>query len=92
LIKGVQPARGIVLIRPFIRRHNPAYIDALEKAGIPVISLYPETFDYFDGYIRRLALLAGVDAGDKLNSFYSELQYIRNAAALINNKLGIYRA
>jgi iron complex transport system substrate-binding protein len=80
----------LVLIRPFIRRHNPAYIDALEKAGIPVISLYPETFDDFDGYIRRLALLAGVDAGDKLNSFHSELQDIRNAAALINNKQSVF--
>jgi iron complex transport system substrate-binding protein len=80
----------LVLIRPFIRRHNPAYIDALEKAGIPVVSLYPETFDDFDGYIRRLALLAGVDGEEKLKTFHSELQNVRNAAANIKSKQYVF--
>ncbi|MDR2445214.1 MAG: ABC transporter substrate-binding protein [Spirochaetaceae bacterium] len=80
----------LVLIRPFIRRHNPTYIDALEKAGIPVVSLYPETFDDFDGYIRQLALLAGVDGEAGLDHFHSELQNIREAAASIKNKRRVF--
>ena len=80
----------LVLIRPFIRRHNPAYIAALEKAGIPVLSLYPETFDDFDDYIRRLALLAGVDGEAELSNFHSELRNIRDAAARIKNKRRVF--
>jgi iron complex transport system substrate-binding protein len=86
----IAAAPDLVLIRPFIRRHNPAYIDALEKAGIPVVSLYPETFDDFDGYIRRLALLAGADGEAELNKFHSELQSIREAAAPIKNKQHVF--
>ena len=80
----------LVLIRPFIRRHNQAYIDALEKAGLPVVSLYPETFDDFDDYIRRLALLAGADGEAELNNFHSELQSIREAAATIKDKQRVF--
>jgi iron complex transport system substrate-binding protein len=79
-----------VLIRPFVRRRNPAYIAALEKAGIPVVSLYPETFDDFDGYIRRLALLAGADAEQKLQDFHAGLQTIRYTAAPIRNRLNVF--
>jgi iron complex transport system substrate-binding protein len=80
----------LILIRPFIRRHNPAYIEALEKAGIPVVSLYPETFDDFDDYIRRLALLAGVDGEEELRNFHSELQSVRDAAASIKNRQYVF--
>jgi iron complex transport system substrate-binding protein len=80
----------LVLIRPFIRRHNPAYIEALEKAGIPVVSLYPQTFAGFDWYIQRLALLSGADAEQKLNEFHAELQNIKDAASLIQNRLTVF--
>jgi iron complex transport system substrate-binding protein len=80
----------LVLIRPFIRRHNPAYTGALEKAGIPVISLYPETFTDFDEYIRRLALLSGTDAEQKLNEFHSGLQSIKDTASSIRNRLTVF--
>ncbi|MDR0383260.1 MAG: ABC transporter substrate-binding protein, partial [Spirochaetaceae bacterium] len=80
----------LVLIRPFIRRRNPAYIAALEKAGIPVVSLYPETFDDFDGYIRRLALLFGMDAEQKLQEFHSGLRSVEESASSIKNRLNVF--
>ncbi|MDR1363631.1 MAG: ABC transporter substrate-binding protein [Spirochaetaceae bacterium] len=80
----------LVLIRPFIRRRNPAYISALENAGIPVISLYPESLKDFDDYIRRLALLAGADAEQKLNEFHTRLQNIEAKSAEIKNKLNVF--
>ncbi|MDR3355601.1 MAG: ABC transporter substrate-binding protein [Spirochaetaceae bacterium] len=86
----IAAAPDLVLIRPFIRRHNPAYIDALEKAGIPVVSLYPETFGDFDGYIGRLALLAGVEAEAALAAFHSELQGVRSAASLIRERRTVF--
>ncbi|MDR2796143.1 MAG: ABC transporter substrate-binding protein [Spirochaetaceae bacterium] len=86
----IAAAPDLVLIRPFIRRHNPEYTGALEKAGIPVVSLYPETFDDFDAYIRRLGLLAGVDAEMELNGFHSELQKIKDTSAFIKNKQNVF--
>jgi iron complex transport system substrate-binding protein len=80
----------LVLIRPFVRRHNPAYIAALEKAGIPIVSLYPETFDDFDGYITRLAMLAGVNAEAELENFHSELEDIKNISAAIKERRRVF--
>ncbi|MDR1256769.1 MAG: ABC transporter substrate-binding protein, partial [Spirochaetaceae bacterium] len=80
----------VVLIRPFIRRRNPVYIAALEKAGLPVVSLYPETFADFDGYIRRLALITGKDAEQKLQEFHAGLQSVRDAAAPIRERLNVF--
>jgi iron complex transport system substrate-binding protein len=80
----------LVLIRPFIRRHNPAYITALEKAGIPVVSLYPESFDDFDEYIRRLAMLSGTNAEEKLDEFHTGLQNIKDKTSLIKNKQTVF--
>jgi iron complex transport system substrate-binding protein len=73
----------LVLIRPFIRRHSPGYIRELERAGIPIVSLYTDNFDNFDDYIRRLASLAGLDAGPKLAAFHAELNAIRAKTAAI---------
>ncbi|MDR1148848.1 MAG: ABC transporter substrate-binding protein [Spirochaetaceae bacterium] len=80
----------IVLIRPFVRRHNPAYISALENAGIPVVSLYPESFGAFDEYIRRLALLSGTDAEQKLEEFHAELRDIENKDSVIKERLNVF--
>ncbi|MDR2633408.1 MAG: ABC transporter substrate-binding protein [Treponema sp.] len=73
----------LVLIRPFIRRSHPAYIAELEKAGILVVSLYPERMADFDEYIRVLALLTGKEqeAQDKLRDFHGTLQRLSSTAA-----------
>jgi iron complex transport system substrate-binding protein len=82
----------LVLIRPFIRRHSPNYIAEIEKAGIPVVSLYAESLEDFDGYIRRLALLAAaeVEAERQLARFHQGLERIRQAAGGIDKKQTVF--
>jgi iron complex transport system substrate-binding protein len=82
----------LVLIRPFVRRHSPNYVAELEKAGIPVVSLYAESLDDFDGYIRRLALLAGAEAAAELGlaRFHQGLDRIRSAAGGIAGKQTVF--
>jgi iron complex transport system substrate-binding protein len=82
----------LVLIRPFIRRHSPNYIAEIEKAGISVVSLYAESLDDFDGYIRRLALLvaAEAEAEQELARFHQGLERIRKAAGSIDKKQTVF--
>jgi iron complex transport system substrate-binding protein len=82
----------LVLIRPFIRRHSPSYVAELEKAGIPVASLYAESLDDFDGYIRRLALLAGAETEAELQlaRFHQGLDQLREAAGGIAKKQTVF--
>jgi iron complex transport system substrate-binding protein len=82
----------LVLIRPFIRRHSPNYIAEIEKAGIPVASLYAETLEDFDLYIRRLALLVGAEAEAErqLALFRQDLDQIRAAARDIAKKQTVF--
>ncbi|MEG0919021.1 MAG: ABC transporter substrate-binding protein [Anaerovoracaceae bacterium] len=49
----------LVIIRPFIDRNYPDYIKALKKAGLKVVSLYPETNNDFEKYVRILGMLTG---------------------------------
>ncbi|GMO33045.1 MAG: ABC transporter substrate-binding protein [Termitinemataceae bacterium] len=74
----ISAAPDLVLIRPFIRKSRPDYIAEIEKAGIQVVSLYPETFDDFDLYIRNLAMLTdSKEAAEyKLHEFHAELEKI----------------
>ncbi|MDR3122997.1 MAG: ABC transporter substrate-binding protein [Treponema sp.] len=78
----------LLLIRPFIRRHSPNYVAEIEKAGVPVVSLYAESLDEFDGYIRRLAQLVGTEAAaeEQLARFHQGLDEIRAAAEGIEKK------
>ncbi|MDR3343308.1 MAG: ABC transporter substrate-binding protein [Treponema sp.] len=82
----------LVLIRPFIRRQNPGYINELEMAGIAVVSLYPEQFDDFDAYIRRLAALSGreAEAEEKLSAFHNKLASISAQASNIEHKRTVF--
>lgn len=49
----------LVIVRPFIERSYPDYIKGLEKAGIQVISLYPDDEGSFATYIEILGILTG---------------------------------
>jgi iron complex transport system substrate-binding protein len=82
----------LALIRPFIRRHSPNYVTEIEKAGIPVVSLYAESLGDFDGYIRRLALLtvAEAEAEEQLAAFHQGLDQIREEAGKIDNKQRVF--
>lgn len=55
--KVIAAMPDLVLVRPMIERVAPEYIEALERAGITVASLYPDTAEEFDSYIRTLALI-----------------------------------
>ena len=41
----IAAAPDVVLIRPFISRKAPDFVNAIEKAGITVVSLYPDSLD-----------------------------------------------
>jgi len=60
--KVIAAMPDLVLVRPMIERVAPDYIEALERAGLTVASLYPDTADEFDEYIRTLALITGTQA------------------------------
>lgn len=51
----------LVLIRPFISRRVPEYVEQLRQAGITVVSLYPDTYEAFPEYIRKLAMMTGTE-------------------------------
>jgi iron complex transport system substrate-binding protein len=82
----------LVLIRPFVRRQSPDYIKKIEEAGIPVVSLYPESFEDFDTYILRLSMLSGKlsEAEEKLKVFHLELEEIRERAEGIQKRKTVF--
>lgn len=82
----------LVLIRPFISRKNPSFVEALQKAGITVVSLYPDTYEEFDDYIKKLAQLTGTEeiAEEKLSAFHEEINTISNLTAKASNKQKIF--
>lgn len=82
----------LVLIRPFIRRSHPNYIAELEKAGILVVSLYPESIAEFDDYMLKLGILTGreKEAQEKLLAFHDTLHTIRRDTAGIGNKKTVF--
>jgi iron complex transport system substrate-binding protein len=88
----IAAAPDLVLIRPFIRRQSPAYIAELEMAGITVVSLYPESLDDFDGYIRCLGLLSGRSAGAEecLAAFHQGLDRIAALTARTAEKQTVF--
>lgn len=81
-----------VLIRPFISRKVPDFVKALENAGLTVVSLYPETFEDFDGYIEKLAMLTGMEdaAQEKLARFHADLNAITEKTAGIAEKQTVF--
>jgi len=90
--KIIAAAPDLVLIRPFISRKVPQYIETIEKHGITVVSLYPESFDKFEDYINKLALLTGTEenAKYKINEFYSNIQNIRDITKDIEEKKKVF--
>ncbi len=81
-----------VLIRPFITRKVPDFVKALENAGLTVVSLYPETFEDFDGYIEKLAMLTGTEesAKERLAQFHADLNAISEETAGIAEKQTVF--
>ena len=90
--KVIAAEPACVVIRPFINRKSPDFVAAIGKAGIPVISLYPEGFDYFDEYFQKLGLLSGTEekAVSLLNEFHANLAAISNLTEGIEPKKQVY--
>ncbi|MDR1301911.1 MAG: ABC transporter substrate-binding protein [Treponema sp.] len=88
----IAEAPDLVLIRPFIRRSHPDYIVELEKAGITVISLYPEGIGEFDAYILKLALLTGKEkeAEEQLSRFHTALDAVKRDTFTIGPKQTVF--
>ena len=82
----------LVLIRPFITKKAPDFVEALENAGIFVVSLYPEKMDEFDTYIRQLALLTGTEeaAEEKLTAFHEEIENITQLTSTVEGKKNVF--
>lgn len=82
----------LVLVRPFITRRSPDFISALENAGILVVSLYPESFDEFDDYINKLAMLTGTEqkAQQELAGFHDNIEAIAAQTRDIKDKQSVY--
>lgn len=82
----------LVLIRPFVSRKFPDFIDTLTSAGIPVVSLYPDNFEEFDDYIHKLALLTGTEATAKkaLTTFHKNIKSITALTETIKDKKTIF--
>lgn len=90
--KIIAVSPDLVLIRPFITRKVPNLVKTLEKAGITVVSLYPEKFDDFDDYINKLGMLTGTEniAKNKLIEFHSNLNKISALTKNISDKQKIF--
>ncbi|WIF95443.1 ABC transporter substrate-binding protein [Caminicella sporogenes] len=90
--KVISAKPDLVLIRPFIERKSPNFVKTLKRAGITVVSLYPEKFEDFDDYIIKLGILTGKKntAEKLLKKFHEELEAIREKTSKIENKVGVY--
>ena len=69
----------VVIIRTMIARRYADYVQALEDAGISVVTLYCSEFSEFDHYIERLAQVMGAEeASDEfLKTFHSAIENIQ---------------
>ena len=66
----------LVLIRPMIDRAHPGLVDRLEKSGIQVVSLQPNTVDEMFVYWEILGMLTG-----RRDSAREMVQHFRSALA-----------
>lgn len=82
----------LILIRPFISSKAPDFVSAIENAGIQVVSLYPESLEDFDDYIKKLAILTGSenDAEKLLNDFHNELSEISELTSKAKVKTNVF--
>lgn len=90
--KVIAASPDLVLIRPFITRSNPEFVEALKKANITVVSLYPESFAEFVTYIEKLAVVTGQEekAQSLLDTFTNDIHEIQEITSEIEPKVRVY--
>ncbi len=89
-VLAAQP--DLVIIRPFIKQSHPDFVKTLEQANIKVVCLYPEKFEEFDSYVKKLAILTGREqqAADKLAAFHTKLKEVAERTATAQAKKRVY--
>jgi iron complex transport system substrate-binding protein len=89
-VLAAQP--DLVIIRPFIKQSHPDFVKTLEQANIKVVCLYPEKFEEFDSYIKKLAILTGREqqADEKLAAFHAKLNQVADRTAKAPVKKQVY--
>lgn len=82
----------LVLILPLISRKAPDYVAQIERAGIPVVSLYADNYDEFSDYIGKLAALAGTEetAQRRLADFYTAVDNVVATTGQISEKITVF--
>lgn len=90
--KVIAAQPDLVLIRPFINRKSPDFVETIKKAGITVVSLYPEKFEKFDDYIINLGQLTGKteEAKKLLGEFHNDIKSISEITKDIEPKMTVY--
>ncbi len=70
----------LVLIRPFIERKYPAFVEKLRDAGLRVVSMQPLNFDQMFNYWRKLGELTGRkrEAEEMVEEFKLGLEKIKS--------------
>ncbi|HWR07425.1 ABC transporter substrate-binding protein [Sporomusa sp.] len=89
-VLAAQP--DIVIIRPFIKQSYPDFVKILEQANVKVVCLYPEKFEEFDSYIKKLAILTGREqqAAERLVAFHGKLKEVADHTAKAPAKKRVY--
>lgn len=82
----------LVLIRPFIKKSKPEFVKALENAGINVVTLYPNKFEEFPDYIKKLAMLTGKEekAEKMLTKFDQDLKDLEKLTKDMKPKVNVF--
>ncbi len=90
--KVIAAAPDLVLTLPLITKKSPDFFKALEKAGILVVSLYPDSFGKFDEYITKLAMLTGTEekAKMKLSELHANIDEIAAKTATVSAKQKVF--
>ncbi len=90
--KVIAAQPDLVVIRPFVERHNPGFVDALRRAGLTVVSLYPDNATEFESYIQRLAAVTGREkkAEQLLKKFDEEMKQLASQTESIEDRVGVY--
>jgi iron complex transport system substrate-binding protein len=90
--KVISAQPDLVVIRPFIERHNPGFVDALRRAGLTVVSLYPENATEFEDYMIRLGKITGREkkAQQLLDRYTAELVALAGQTKDIEDRIGVY--
>lgn len=90
--KVIAAEPDLVLIRPFIQKSYPDFVQALVLAKVPVVCLYPNEFEEFDGYITKLAMLTGQEefAEKRLVDFHQTIDAFEKTTASIEPKTRVY--